>query len=1578
MTWVSDLPVQRKLGYAMLFTSTVALVLACGVFLAIEYRGYLRNLQDTVATLARLTADNSTATVAFGDNRGARQNLEALRAEPQIIAATLFDADGNVFARYNARPHELVQGSPADPPGVRVVAGYVVAVQPVVEGTRRLGTLHLQATMEQIYARMRTYSLVVLGVLGVSFALAGLLAGVLRRTLARPILELADIASTVSANQNYALRARRYGRDELGQLTATFNVMLEKTQAAVEGLRESEWAHRELVRALPTAAYMCDARGLLTIFNEAAVALWGRTPVVGREHWCGSHRLFQADGTPRALDQCPTAVSLREGRSVPGEELIIERPDGSRRNVLSHAEPIRDTAGQVVGIVNMLVDITEQKRANLAVRQLAAIVESSDDAILSKDLDGVITSWNRGAEQLFGYTAGQMIGQPVALIISAEHPNEEPDILRRIRRGERIEHYETKRRRLDGSLVDVALTVSPIKDAEGRIIGASTIARDITERKATEHRAEFLSQLSQQLSSISDPDAIVRSACRAVGVHLGTDRCFFCTHSEEEATMAVSGDWGRDGFASATGLHRTADFGTPELWRAMARGPIAIDDIAEHDLTRKQGPGYATLRIGAHAAVPFLREGKWIASLLVSTERPRAWQKGEAAVLENAIARVWPMVERARTQRELQESVRRLRELMRALPVACYTLDVQGRLTFFNDAAVQLWGRTPELGSTLWCGSVAMASLDGRPIEVENYPAAVALREKHPVRGVEAFVVRPDGTRRWVVPHPDPILDATGNCIGVVNVVMDVTEERTAHEKTQKVAERLSLAIASVNLGDWTWDADTDLISLSPRTAEIFGIPAAEGLTRSALRLLLHEDDRERSRLALQRAMETHTDYDVDYRVNRPDGNQRWVAAKGRSFYGKDGLILGMVGVVQDITERKSQAEEMEKLSRQIKTQAQLFDATLSNITDLAYYFDLKGRWIYANKPLLEIWGRSLEQITGKSCLELGYPPALAARLEAQIQEVIETKRAVRGETLYTGADGKEDLHEYIFNPVMDAQGTVTAVVGTTRLITERKRAEETLRQSEAQLRLVTDNAPIFLVRTDRQHCFTFVNRAYAERNGFQPQEMIGMKVSEVVGASAFAEFRPRMEAALAGERVEFEVEAHYEKLGSRWIQAILVPETAAGGRITGLLGVITDIGARKQAEIELKRARDEAVAASRAKDGFLAALSHELRTPLNPVLLLASDGANNPKLAAEIRADFELILKNVQLEARLIDDLLDLTRITQGKLHLERTRCNAHTVLLDALANVKADIVEKKLRLELDLGAKQCRVLGDSVRLQQIFWNVLKNAVKFTPEGGKISVATSLTAGGATLTLRIADSGIGMTEVEIGRVFQAFSQGDHASGDAAIHRFGGLGLGLAITQNLVELHGGKIQAFSDGRDRGSVFQVDLPLCREGAEDGKPSSRNSPSVHSTPPSPGMVAQLPALRRRILLVDDHAATRLTLQHLLRQRHFDVTTAESAAVAERLVQTQEFDLVVSDVGLPDRSGYELMASLRSTKPDLPGIALSGYGMEDDLARSRAAGFFLHLIKPVTIGMLEEAIASLPRRLTGGQDSTPVSQP
>jgi signal transduction histidine kinase len=383
----------------------------------------------------------------------------------------------------------------------------------------------------------------------------------------------------------------------------------------------------------------------------------------------------------------------------------------------------------------------------------------------------------------------------------------------------------------------------------------------------------------------------------------------------------------------------------------------------------------------------------------------------------------------------------------------------------------------------------------------------------------------------------------------------------------------------------------------------------------------------------------------------------------------------------------------------------------------------------------------------------------------------------------------------------------------------------------------------------------------------------------------------------------------------------------------------------REAAHEALRQAKEEAERANRAKDRFLAVLSHELRTPLTPISnavhLLEKKAVVPPALEGLL----PMIRRNVALEARLIDDLLDLTSIGQGKLHLQFGEVNAHQIVNTVAEMLGEDLAQKDLRLQIELQATASDLQGDEARLQQIIWNVVRNAVKFTPEGGRITLRSS-NPDAHTWELACTDTGIGIHPQALPRIFTAFEQAD----EGVTRKFGGLGLGLAIARSLAVQHHGQLEAFSEGVGHGATFRLRLPLLTAGVP-----------VAAEPAHAPVAAGRRGLR--VLLVEDNEDAAQTLQMALEHFGHDAVVAGTCAEALRCAEAERFDVVVTDLGLPDGSGLQLGHALGRR---LPVVALSGYGSENDIHLTREAGFAHHLTKPIDPETLHELLVEIgPRR-------------
>ncbi len=526
----------------------------------------------------------------------------------------------------------------------------------------------------------------------------------------------------------------------------------EKGNVQSEPNRGNDFYYQQLLEGLPAAFYTCDANGHILLFNKAAVELWGREPEIGKDMWCGSWKIYQPDGiTPLPPDQCPMAIALKEGRSVIGEEIVIERPDGLRRHVQPNPVPIFDSQGNVTGAVNMLVDITDRIISEQKASTLAAIVESSSDAIISKTLNGIVTSWNKTAEKLFGYKADEMIGQPITRLIPPDRLNEETSILERLKKGEVVDHFETKRVTKNKEVRDISLTISPIKDSKGRIVGASKIARDITEKKETEQNL----QKSEERLRMAGQSA-------KLGVweyHPLTKKLIW----SDECRMMYN---------IPAGIPPTNEFVASHLYpsdKEYVDGEIA--KAIDPENAKSFNIVHRILRDGDHQLRWLRVQGKTYFD-----------EKGHPEKVVGIMVDITEEKEVEQDQQRFREKIRERDLLFKTIsnvsPVGLWMTDIQGQNIFVNDTWIQ-WTGVPyekQLGSG-WMQGVEEPEKSNA---VAAFMDCLQRREKYTTE----FRLRDSNDEvRWCLTEGSPYYDINGEFLGYAGSVTDITEIRKLEQR---------------------------------------------------------------------------------------------------------------------------------------------------------------------------------------------------------------------------------------------------------------------------------------------------------------------------------------------------------------------------------------------------------------------------------------------------------------------------------------------------------------------------------------------------------------------------------------------------------------------------------------------------------------------------------------------------------------------------------------------------------------------------------------------------------------------------
>jgi PAS domain S-box-containing protein len=496
----SHTPIKRRLILAILLTSVTVLTLTSAGFVIYELVVSRQDLERNVKMAAQMIADQTTSSVMYQSQSDAREVLSSLRFVENIEAAALYDTNGTLFAYY---PTNAPAGRfPSTLPSLqrRFTASRLQWTEPVVQLGKQAGTLYLESNLAPIYDRLHLYALIDALVMAISFLVAWLLSNYLQKGISRPILALAQTARLISDRRDYTARARKYGEDEVGLLTDAFNHMLDQIHDREAAARESAERLRLALGASQTGTWDWHIPANHVEWDDSTHRQFGLEPGEFEGTFEGFLRAVHPEDRETVNLAVRNAIQSRQELNV---EFRVVWPKGTVHVLTHRGKATYDAQGRAVRMTGVSLEITERKKAEEADALVAAIVESSDDAIIGKDLDGKIITWNAGAERMFGYAAQEVLGKSVTLLTSPDRPQEEQSILTRIRAGSPVEHYETVRIRKDGRPVELSLSVSPIRNREGKVVGVSSISRDITERKRSEevlaHQAQVLREQAQLL-----------------------------------------------------------------------------------------------------------------------------------------------------------------------------------------------------------------------------------------------------------------------------------------------------------------------------------------------------------------------------------------------------------------------------------------------------------------------------------------------------------------------------------------------------------------------------------------------------------------------------------------------------------------------------------------------------------------------------------------------------------------------------------------------------------------------------------------------------------------------------------------------------------------------------------------------------------------------------------------------------------------------------------------------------------------------------------------------------------------------
>jgi PAS domain S-box-containing protein len=934
------------------------------------------------------------------------------------------------------------------------------------------------------------------------------------------------------------------------------------------------------------------------------------------------------------------------------------------------------------------------------------------------------------------------------------------------------------------------------------------------------------------------------------------------------------------------------------------------------------------------------------------------------------------ITERKHMELALRQSETTLNALIASSPIGIALFDRDLRYIHANEALAATNGipLQEHIGRTFWEVLPQWASVIS-PILQE------VMATQEPLLNQEVVgVTHPSDQIRHGLVNYFPVSFPDGEVFGVGVTSVDISDRRRTEEALRQSEAQYRAIYDQVLVGIAQVDLSGKFLQINERFCEIVERSPADLLTLQ-MQDFTHPDDLPHNLVLFQQMLEDGSSFEIEKRYIRPNGSQVWVRNHVSLVRDVDGQPQFCVAVTEDITERK-QAESA------LNEQRQLLETILKHTVNAIIVCDADGNLTFANPEARRLaqldpqdttldldlmdWGTSYDADGNVIPVE---DYAISKALQGEISNVFET-RMVRADGSYYDIlvsaapllnDGK----------IVGAVADFVDISDRKRVEDDRKEAQDALRNSAEQLSLALTAAKLGDWSWDAATDIVSFSEPVAKMFGLPPGPyMTWTEMQSLLHPDDRDRARSQVEQAIA-EHSDYDIEyrvVHADQT-ERWVAAKGRAQYDESGQVLGMLGVVQDITHRKQAEVEReqllareKAAREQAETANRIKDEFLAVLSHELRSPLNPILgwskLLQTQKLDEHRTQQALAT----IERNAKLQTQLIEDLLDVSRILRGKLSLTITPIRLNNIIEAALETVRLAAEAKGIHLQKIFNLENDQVMGDAARLQQVVWNLLSNAVKFTPNGGRVEIrlesagetrkagADDLTTSSPSLTphsalyaqLTVTDTGKGISPDFLPHVFDYFRQEDGTT----TRKFGGLGLGLAIVRHITELHGGTVWAESSGEGLGATFTLQLPLIHTSVRV---------DVKDETPTP---VNLPGLR--VLAVDDDDDIRELIAFVLQQAEAEVRVVASAPEVLQQLKTFSPSILIFDVGMPEMDGYMLMRQVRSLPAEqggtIPAIALTAYAGELNQQQAMAAGFQLHLAKPVEPDKLVEAIVTL----------------